>query len=674
MSHSASKLLALAALTLLAAPAASAEPIHHRMSIVLDPAAHTLRVDDHIRLDGETPLEFLLNAALEIEDSNVPVARVPTGDVVDFFGINAAAAVSDGVELARYRVDGLPPEGDLELSYGGEFDFGLSDQKEEYTRGFRETSGLVGDEGVYLAGSGFWVPTFGDGLVSFELEVTQPEGWHVVSQGDGTSRGEDGRARWDSGGPMDEIYLVGGPLEVYRDAAGAVETLVYLRQRDDALAAKYLDTTAQYLEMYRGLLGPYPYGKFALVENFWETGYGMPSFTLLGPKVIRFPFILHSSYPHEILHNWWGNSVFVDYPTGNWCEGLTAYLADHLVKEQRGQGAGYRREALQKYRNYVREGQDFPLSEFRSRHSAATEAVGYGKTLMGFHMLRRRLGDEVFVRSLQRFYRQQKGKRASFADLRQAFEAVSEDDLGRFFDDWVRRPGAADLSVTVDGVREADGGFVVAGRLEQSQTGDPYTFEVPVVVLTAEGEKAIGVALDGRRTSFEVYTAGRPLALYVDPAFDVFRLLDPRETPPSIGQIFGEPEILAVLPAAAGEDEIGRYRELMEAWRSDSHAIEARLDTEVEDLPPDRGVWILGRANRFADRLAGPKASFGFEIDPDGLTVEGEKIPFVDHSLVLIRRHPGNPDKAVGWLVVEPAAAFPGLARKLPHYGKYSYL
>jgi hypothetical protein len=28
----------------------------------------------------------------------------------------------------------------------------------------------------------------------------------------------------------------------------------------------------------------------------------------------------------------------------------------------------------------------------------------------------------------------------------------------------------------------------------------------------------------------------------------------------------------------------------------------------------------------------------------------------------------------VGWIVVEPEAAFPGMVRKLPHYGKYSYL
>ena len=240
----------------------------------------------------------------------------------------------------------------------------------------------------------------------------------MVAPGNGTSRDAGGRARWDSHGAVDEITLVGGPLVVYREAAGAVEALAYLRQKDDALASKYLEATAQYLEMYRGLVGPYPYSKFALVENFWETGYGMPSYTLLGPQVIRFPFILTSSYPHEILHNWWGNSVFVDYASGNWCEGLTAYMADHLIQEQRGQGEAYRRDTLQKYRSYVKDGRDFPLTEFRSRHSAATEAVGYGKTLMLFHMLRQRLGDDGFRQWAARFYRENRGKQASFSDIR----------------------------------------------------------------------------------------------------------------------------------------------------------------------------------------------------------------------------------------------------------------
>jgi hypothetical protein len=669
--------LAVICLFACAVPAAAGERIRHDMTIELDPVSHRIEVSDRVTLAAAPEagiVEFLLNSALEIRDSDLAVTEVPLGDVAELFGINSSPDESDRAPLTRYRVDGVPAGGSLTLGYEGVFDFGLSDQKEEYTRGFRATVGQLGEEGVFLGGSSFWYPYFDDQLVEFQLSVGLPDGWHVISQGEGTSRDDKGRAQWDSQGPMDEIYLTGGPLEVYRDAAGAVEALVYLHEQDASLAGKYLGATAQYIEMYRNLIGPYPYGKFALVENFWETGYGMPSFTLLGPTVIRFPFILHSSYPHEILHNWWGNSVFVDYETGNWCEGLTAYMADHLIKEQRSQGEAYRRDALQKYRDYVKEGHDFPLSEFRSRHSSATEAVGYGKTLMVFHMLRRQLGDDDFRQGLARFYRDFRGKKASFADLQTTFQSVSGEDLGVFFEQWVTRPGAPALALAATEVGEVAGGYTVTGSLSQTQDGGPFAIEVPVVVHTSAGTETAIVSLSESNEGFEIQTEAEPLVLEVDPQFDVFRQLDPRETPPSIGRIFGEPEILAVLPSDAPAEAAERYRGLMEGWQSEAHSIEVKLDSEVTQLPPDRSIWILGASNRFA-------ATLFVEDRPEGLVVSRETVGFgdesaprVDHSLVAIRRHPEHLEKAIGWLVVEPEEAFPGMGRKLPHYGKYSYL
>jgi len=668
--------LALAVLVV-AATARGDDRIRHSLTIELDPLTHQIEVVDRIQLPAglaDGGADFLLSSALEIRSSDVELEKIPAGDVTGFYGINGSSVeLGETVELARYHLAAPPESGVLTVTYGGEIDFGLSDQKEEYTRGFRETAGVVGEEGVYLAGSGFWVPYFDDHLVEFDLAATVPDGWHLISQGNGTSRGEDGWARWDSGGPMDEIYLVGGPLVRYSDTAGAVETEVYLHEEDDALANKYLTTTAQYLEMYRGLIGPYPYGKFALVENFWETGYGMPSFTLLGPTIIRFPFILHSSYPHEILHNWWGNSVFVDYSSGNWCEGLTAYMADHLIQEGRGTGDEYRRAALQKYRDFVREGRDFPLSEFRSRHSAATEAVGYGKTLMGFHMLRRHLGDDAFRQALVRFGRSFKGKRASFDDLRVAFERAGDTDLGWFFEPWVTRAGAPALRLGPIDVQQEGDAYTVSGPLDQIQQADVFEIEVPVVVGTLAGAERIVVRSTGRSTPFEITTFAVPTNLAVDPQFDVFRLLDPRETPPSIGQIFGEPAILAVLPSAADAAVRDAYRALVEGWVSDSHAIEIVLDSELASLPDDRGVWILGRQNTHRGLFADDP---GVDIDPGAQEIRlgADTAQVADHSFIVIRRHPDNLSKAVGWLTVEPIEAFPGMGRKLPHYGKYSYL
>lgn len=663
-------LLLTAAAVVPTTPAAANAHLQYDLEVALDAAGKRLSVVAAITVFAERPVEFLLNGALKITRAEPLLQELPAGDVA-FFGINSAD-VSPQITLKRYRVKGAPAGGRLTFAYEGPFDFGLSDPKEEYTRGFRETAGIVSPQGVYLAGGSFWVPSFGAGLVEFDMTVSQPKGWHVISQGNGSSRSADGKARWESHGPVDEVTLVGGPLAVYRESAGAVEALVYLREKDDALASKYLAATAQYIEMYRGLVGPYPYGKFALVENFWETGYGMPSFTLLGPQVIRFPFIITSSYPHEILHNWWGNSVFVDYASGNWCEGLTAYLADHLIQEQRGKGWEWRLATLQKYRDYVKAGRDFPLAEFRARHSAATEAVGYGKAAIGFHMLRRRLGDDAFRTVLARFYREYRGKQATFRDLQEVAEAVAGAGLGRFFDEWITRPGATVLALGRVSSRCADGGFEVAGVLRQVQGGAPFELDVPVLVQTATGVISQSVRLDAAEKPFVITTSDAPLALLVDPYFDVFRKLDYRETPSSIGMIFGEPRILAVLPAAATEAEAKAYRELLAGWQSDTHAIDIALDSELRALPVDRAVWLCGRGNRFAGALFAPRP--GFELGASELSVDGERIALAGHTVVLTARHPGNPGKAVGWLFGEPLAAYSGLGRKLPHYGKYSYL
>lgn len=647
--------------------------LRHALTVTLNPDSRLLEVVDIVRLPPSSTdeREFLLNARLRIVESEPAVREVPSGRSAAFAGINSAPVNQDPEAVRRYRVSLPRTGGTLRLSYQGPFDFGLSAPEEEYTRGFRSTMGIVSPEGVYLGGESYWYPHVNDELVEFELTVRQPAGWYVISEGNGTARDEAGVARWESHGATDEIHLVGGPLHFTHQAAGAVDSQVYLRKPDPALSSKYLTATAQYLDMYRTLLGPYPYGKFALVENFWETGYGMPSFTLLGSQIIRFPFILTSSYPHEILHNWWGNSVFVDYDSGNWCEGLTAYLADHLIQEQHETGGDYRRATLQKYRDYVRDGRDFPLTEFRARHSAATEAVGYGRTLMGFHMLRQRVGDETFRRWAAEFYRTHRGKRASFGDIETTFEAVTGQSLDRFFTDWVRRPGAATLSVTVDPISRAAGRAVVTGVVRQTQTAAPYELNVPVVLQTSGQPVVTTVHMTGAEARFEVATSDEPLAVHLDPAFDVFRRLDPRETPPSIGQIFGESKVLAILPASATAAESAGYRALIESWRSPSHAPEIVTDADIRALPADKPVWVLGRQNRFAGQIVDGEAVTATASE---FRIDGEPLPAAQHTLVVIRRHPGNVEKAIGLIVSDPLTALPGLGRKLPHYGKYSYL
>lgn len=679
---------ALLALVLFAGTAVDAAPdvprVLHRLHVTLDPATHRIQVTDTMSFpDGLKALPRSKDGGLVFSLHGGLTVKPTAGS---HFEVKPLADENAGAKrvppVKRYA---LVPKGDAkgtpvaQLEYSGTIHHSVRQASEEYARSFSQTPGTIEEQGVFLGGSSWWVPRFGDELVTYRLEVKLPEGWIAVSQGVRPMDAAEGTSAWVCEHPMDEIYLIANRFTTYRRASGAVDAQVYLRSKDDNLAAKYLEVTAQYVEMYRQLIGPYPYEKFALIENFWETGYGMPSFTLLGPRVIRFPFILHSSYPHEILHNWWGNSVYVDWGTGNWCEGLTAYLADHLVKEGQGRGHEYRRDQLKGYRNYVNQGRDFPLTDFRSRHSAATQAVGYGKCLFVFHMLRRKLGDALFVRGLQRFYRNNKWKRASWQDVRVAFEDVTEKDLGAWFRQWVELTGAPALRATarvttVEGHRSTRAVAVL--ELEQTQRGPAYELDVPVAVTCDPRHPAEHhvLRMTSKKQTFEVPTdRSAPIRIDVDPEFDLFRRLDRSEIPPTLGEVFGAPATLLIVPTEADDPLASSWAEFAKGWarRGD---VEIRTADAVRELPNDRSVWVLGSGNTHRALFAKTLAVGGADVGVEKIRFGRSEVPAADHSFVFTARHPANQELAIGWVGASHAKALPGLARKLPHYGKYSFL
>ena len=661
--------------------------IAHELKVKLDPESHRIEVVDNITLSPELlkskQLHFTIHQGLEPEvlDKNIALKKTSGAEAGRFFTDNPSLQQSS-MKMELFEVN-LPEGTDqFTLKYAGEIYHPVQEYGEEYARSFSVSPGIISPEGIFLSGSTIWYPHFVDELVTFDLDVELPAGWSSVSQG--TRRkaetGTDSRRDvWVADTPQEEIYLISSKFTEYSQAAGVVEAMAFLRNPDSQLAQKYLDTTAQYLEMYRKLLGPYPYSKFALVENFWETGYGMPSFTLLGPRVIRFPFILHSSYPHEILHNWWGNGVYTDYEKGNWAEGLTTYLADHLIKEQRGSAVEYRRSVLQKYTNYVtaNKEKDFPLTQFRSRHSAVTEAVGYGKTMMLFHMVRQQLGDQDFVKALHRFYRKYKFKVASFDDVETVFNNVTDDSLEPLFEQWVKRTGSPSLRVSQAVAKPKGDGYVLSAIIEQTQEEEPYLLRLPIAIQMEGVANAYqtSVDIDTKQYKLELNFPMRPLQLDVDPEFDLFRTLDHNESPPALSQVFGAKRALIVLPASASEAIRLGYQNLAKGWQKGRAVnMEIKLDSEMNKLPDDRAVWLFGWENRFLPVINNALSDYNFIDKESGVSIEGTEMKRDQHSTVVMARHPSNSAHALAWVATDNVAAMPGLGRKLPHYNKYSYL
>ena len=665
---------------------AQGETIHHVLEITLKPQNARITGSDEITIPEalRTPQTLIkLNEDLAVRSRTPGITltllqeHARAEDVgLDRDNDDPRASVKANV----YRVNGLPASGAAKftLALSGKIHNPIVQLGEDYARGFSQSPGLIDKRGVYLAGSTFWVPYFKDRKVTYDLTVKLPQGWRSVSQGKRANvQDTDGAHHdtWSVTTPTEEIFLIAAKFTEYDLSAGAVQAMAFLRTPDPTLANTYLETTAQYLEMYRNLVGPYPYSKFALVENYWETGYGMPSFTLLGSQIIRFPFILHSSYPHELLHNWWGNGVFVDVKTGNWSEGLTAYMADELVAEQRQQGAQYRRAILQRYTDYVNAGNDFPLTKFRSRYNAPSEAVGYGKSSMTWNMLRQKVGDEMFVRGFQNFYRNNKFKTAGFDDIRKSFEKVSGQDLTVFFDQWVKRTGALELTLNNAKVATVGAAYTLSFDLAQNQPGDAYSVEIPVAVYTKDTAAIHKVAMTTKNQSFTLNLKEKPLKVVVDPAFDLFRRLDTSEVPPSLSKMFGADKVLLVLPAKANAQARARYDRLAKLWADEQGGkIKVVTDAEINALPTDKAVWLLGRNNKFTDVIKTGLADYDAAITDDAVRFKGTALATANHSFIIAVRNPGNAQATIVWLTTDRLDAVQGLVRKLPHYGKYSYL
>jgi len=665
----------------LGAPGALATPVHYELEVRLELAQSAIEIDAAVTLPPTTRLgaahfdlgrQFALDAVTDARGRTLPFRKA-----------DSAA----GGAPTRYLVEppSAPPQASaasihtVRLRYSGRF--AGSDATLESPM---MPKAFVGPRGAYLDGRSAWYPRFDDGLLTFVMSVQTPRGWEAISQGRRvrTVIADNSKVTWEETHPQPEIYLLAGRFHRYARITGTTEAAVYLRQPEPALATRYLDATEDYLGLYSQLLRPYPYAKFAAVENLWETGYGMPSFTLLGRRVIRFPFILHSSYPHEILHNWWGNGVYVDPSDGNWCEGLTAYLADHLLRERAGTDAAYRRATLQKYASYVARERDFAIKEFRARHDQASQAIGYGKTLMVFHMLRRRLGDTIFLAALRTFYDDNHFRYANFDDLRRAFERAGGGDLEHFFTQWVKRKGAPALAVrAVDLKRDASGGYRVTGSLRQLQDEAPYALSVPLALTVAENPKTIGfeVELTDREQPFELRSDAAPLRLDVDPAFDVFRRLDPQELPPSLGQAFGTKQATFVLPRDDGTEAYAAWRDLATAWSRYYETADVLEEEDTIELPRDRGVWILGWNNRLRNLVTGALPAIHTSAQPTTLLLNAHgrefRLAASEHSVALVASRAAEaltPPRV--WVASDHPAAIRGLARKLPHYGKYSYV
>jgi hypothetical protein len=294
---------------------------------------------------------------------------------------------------------------------------------------------------------------------------------------------------------------------------------------------------------------------------------------------------------------------------------------------------------------------------------------------MLFHMLRQQIGDRAFVDTLRTFFQAFRSRRASFTDLLQTFNRVAGLEVQPFLDQWIRRPGAPEIRIGDTQLHKSGETFTLTVVITQQQPGSPYTLRVPLAITMAGQTEAYPMLIDlvNTRQTVTIQLDHRPLRLDVDPQFDLFRRLHRDEMPPALNQLFGAAKAWIVLPATASDDLRQGYEQLAVQWQRHT-PLEVRWDRDLAALPPDRTVWLFGWENRWRSRMAQAVAPYHVTLTSGQVDLAATVLTRTAHTAVLTARHPDAPAQTLGWIATHDPAAIPGLSRKLPHYGHYSYL
>jgi aminopeptidase N len=632
--------------------AASAAP-RLELTVDLDPPSRQLRATALVVPAEGGAFRFALHESLQVVAATVDGKAVPI------------AARERSGSVRGWQVQLPPPAKDVRIDYRGTLpalDTTLTDRAV-----LQRLPPMASMQGSFLPDSGVWYPRPA-ALFSYRVTVSVPAGQKAIVPGrlqSETATDASGRYRatFELAHPAEGIDLMAGPWTVREKlVAGANEATVRVRTYfpDDldatpGLAEGYLDDTARYLRRYAEAIGRYAFSEFSIVASALPTGFGMPTLTYLGADVLRLPFIRATSLGHEVLHNWWGNGVYVDYASGNWSEGLTTFMADYAYRE--ADSAEAAREMRQGWlRDFaaVPAGAHQALASFHSRTHGAAAAVGYGKAAMVFVMLRDLIGRDAFGRGIRALWGRYRFRAASWNDLRAEFEQASGRSLASFFAQWLERAEGPDVAIASARATSAKGRTRLTLTIEQ---GTPtYALHVPIEMAHGTGSEIRWVDVDAPHANVTLDVDAAPRTVRLDPELRVWRALPARDLPPILRRW-----TVARAPRLVQASSRADVREAAESLARRLCEAPARTVAVESIAASDEPVLLIG-VHDDVDRVL---AQAGLASRPAQVATRGTA------QVWTLARADGAPLAVIS---AADAASLRALERPLPHYGGQSWL
>jgi aminopeptidase N len=282
---------------------------------------------------------------------------------------------------------------------------------------------------------------------------------------------------------------------------------------------------------------------------------------------------------HELFHHWFGDLV----TTESWAnltlnEGFASY-SEYLWNEHRYGKDEAAYKLWEQGQNYLTEAETKQVNLIRYRYADQEDMFdrhSYDKGSRVLHMLRSYVGDEAFFAALQSYLTRHSYNSVEVDDLRQAFEAVTGEDLNWFFEQWYLSSGHPQLKIQQ---RYANDTLYLQVDQVQDSTATPI-FRLPTYV---------DVWVNGQQERY---------AVEVDQASQVLEF--PAAQQPDLVVFDGEAALLAQVDFEKGREAL-RYQfkntdGFVHQFQALTQLLEDTLATDTKQILAealDNDFWVI---------------------------------------------------------------------------------
>jgi hypothetical protein len=295
-------------------------------------------------------------------------------------------------------------------------------------------------------------PEFSDAVFSevalYEVSVTAPLDMVVVTSGstlDAQPNPDGAQTVYCAGGPMRDFSLMmSREFQVASTTAHSTTVNSYYLPPDASSGQAILQHAAAALRAYSDAFGPYPFAEFDVVEApLSNRGMEYPGLILIGADLYRNRADAREfMVVHEVGHQWWYSLVGSDVVNHPWLdEGLaeySTYVYNLMIHSQAAADELVESRWLIPYQVAVGKGLDAATDQPSSAFSEENyEYIVYAKGALFFHALHQAVGDQVYLAIMREYLQQYQHGIAAPADFLRLAEAVSGQDLGPIYQEWV---------------------------------------------------------------------------------------------------------------------------------------------------------------------------------------------------------------------------------------------